>query len=204
MSLCATGMPERGFAPPRAMSASAARAWSTLLFSSTVMNAFSLPFSALIRSRQSFVSSTLEIFFCASAEESSLREAFSMNSGFLGLNPLLDHLGNEIEPCLLLRRYRQEQLALVGFRDFVLAQAQRRRLSVGHGLDSLGVDLLHLPNQLKYIVELGLDSPRLRVADADPGQLGDSVDLFEGQRHEKSLKTEIYFLYYSAIANPLS
>src|SRR5262245_59492924 len=161
MSLCATGMPVRGFAPPRAISASAARACARLFFSSTVMKAFSLPFSAAIRARKSFVSSTLDIFFCASAEESSLREAFTMNSGCSSLNPLLDHLWNEIQPCFPLRRYRQKQVALVLFGHFVGPQAQRGALGVSHGLDPVGIDLLHLANQLKDFVELGLNCLRL-------------------------------------------
>jgi len=49
-----------------------------LFSASTVMKALSEPFSFSTRSRKSRVSSTLEIFLCASAAESSLREAFNM------------------------------------------------------------------------------------------------------------------------------
>jgi len=78
MSLCATGIPVSGFASPFAIRSSAARACARLFSASTVMNALSAPFSLEVRSRKSWVSSALEIFFCASAADSSLREALSM------------------------------------------------------------------------------------------------------------------------------
>src|SRR5882762_8239007 len=115
MSLCATGMPVRGCAAPLAIRPSAARAWPPLLSSSTVMKAFSLPFSALMRPRKSFVSSTLEIFFGASPEAISLRDACSMGSGTRARVPLYHHLGNKLQTRLHVGRRREleKETALV-------------------------------------------------------------------------------------------
>jgi len=63
---------------------------------------------------------------------------------------------------------------------------------VRHRRDALGVDLLHSPDQLEDVVELGLNRGGLRVADADAGQFRDAAHLFQGQRHENRLKTEIF------------
>ena len=75
MSLCATGMPVSGPASPAfplpARRSSATRACARLTSSSTVMKAFSLPLSPLIRSRKRRVSSTDEIFLAARAADSS-------------------------------------------------------------------------------------------------------------------------------------
>src|SRR5580765_4697901 len=204
MSLWATGIPVSGCPAPLAMSASAARACARLLSESMVMKAFSFPFSASMRARKAFVSSTLENFLCASPAASSLSEASSMDPGAPTRIPLLDHLGNEIEPPLHLRRNRLKAIALVALGHRVVAQAQREPLGVRHRGYAFGVDGLHRADQLENLVELALDGARFGVINADPGQLGDCSDLFGGQGHEKSLKTEIYLLYYNAIANPLS
>src|SRR5439155_5243267 len=103
-----------------------------------------------------------------------------------------------------LRRDRLELFPLVPLGDFVLTQTQRRSMSMRHRLGTLGVDLLHPPDQLEDVVQLGLNGPGFRVAHADSGQLGDAADFVYGQRHEKSLKTDNYFLYYSATESPLS
>src|SRR6266581_1528208 len=57
-----------------------------------------------------------------------------------------------------------------------------------HRLDTLGVDLLHPPDQLEDAVQLSLDGLRLGVADADSGQFRDAADFFQGQRHKNRLK----------------
>ena len=64
MSLCAIGMPVSGPASPaRDALVRAARAAPGARASSTVMKAFSSPFSRAMRSRNCCVSSTLETFF---------------------------------------------------------------------------------------------------------------------------------------------
>src|SRR5258708_34079491 len=180
ISLCATGIPARGCAPPLAMRPSAVRGCARLLCASTVMNALSAGFSFSIRFRKSRVSSTLEIFFCASAVASSLSEAFNTRHPppFTPspIQALLDDVRNEIQPRSDLLLHRRELSPLVPLGDFVLAQTQRRSMSMRHRLDTLGVDLLHPPDQLEDVVQLGLDGPRFRVADADSGQLGDAAD----------------------------
>src|SRR5882672_4309475 len=122
MSLWATGIPVSGCPAPFAMSASAARACARLFSESMVMKAFSFPFSASMRARKALVSSALENFLCASPAASSLSEAFSMDPGAPTRIPLLDHLGNEIEPPLHLRRNRLETLALVALGHRVVSQ----------------------------------------------------------------------------------
>src|SRR5712692_6086969 len=206
ISLCATGIPASGCAPPFAMRSSAVCACARLFCASTVMNALSAGLSFSIRFRKSFVSSTLEIFFCASAAASSLSEAFSTRHP-PRLHPsqaLLNDFRNEIQTRFDLRRHRLELLPLVPLGHFILAQTQRRSMSVRHRLDTLGVDLLHSPDQFEDVVQLALDGPGFRVADADSGQLRYAADFVYGQRHEKSLRAEIYLLYYSAFENPLS
>src|SRR6266849_10808935 len=120
------------------------------------------------------------------------------------LRPLFDHLRNQIESLLARRREGRELVPLVRFGHGVFAQAQFEVLPVRHRLDPLGVDLLHSPDQLEDVVELGLNRRSLRVADADPGQFREAAHLFQGQGHEKSLKAKNYLLYYSATENPLS
>ena len=57
-----------------------------------------------------------------------------------------------------------EQLALVGFGHPIVAQTQSHPLRMRHRLDTVGIDLLHLPDELEYVVEFGLDrsEPRRR------------------------------------------
>jgi hypothetical protein len=45
-----------------------------------------------------------------------------------------------------------------------------------HRFDAVGVDLLHSPDQLEDIVQLDLNGPGFRFADADSGQFRDAAD----------------------------
>src|SRR6266581_3244411 len=122
------------------------------------------------------------------ATKMSLSEAFSMNSGSspevlaadlaARPDPLLDHLGNQIESLLHLRCNRLEALPLVAFGDLVFPQAQGRSLGMRHRSYALGVDLLHPSDQLEDVVEIGQDGLRFLLAYAYPSERGDLQNLF--------------------------
>src|SRR5258706_11381694 len=143
MSLWAIGMPVSGVAFPLERSSSALLAAARAPASSTLMKALSSSWRAM-RSRQARVSSTEEIFFAASAAESSRSVA---------LSKLLDDLGNQIQAVFDRGRDGLIKLARVAAADFVRPQPLSHVDGVGHRLAAGGVDRAPLVDQAKDAVQ---------------------------------------------------
>src|SRR3990172_332265 len=180
MSLCASGIPASGPPSPLARRASARRASARLRASSTVMKAFSSPFSPAIRSRNIRVSSTEETFPAARAAESSAT---------LALCRLLNDLRHQVKAPFDRRGDRLEELALVRFRDGVrpqpLRHARFRVQRMGHRLDPGSVHGAHLVDQAEHAVEARQHRLGLLGADRDSGEPREAADLVSGERHGK-------------------
>src|SRR5678815_2102974 len=171
MSLKATGMPVSGPAAPLARSASALFAASSARLSSTVMKAFSPPFSRSIRARNWRVSSTEETFFASRAPASSSRVEFSK---------LLNDFGHEVEVALHCRRDGLIELVLVAFRDFVHAQALADVQGMRHRLDAGDVDRAHLFDEREHAVEALEHLRGFLCRDRDAGQRGNPAHVVVG------------------------
>src|SRR5262249_35011868 len=160
-------MPVSASAPPAARRASACFACASAPASSTVMKAFSAPFSRPMRSRQARVSSTEETFLALRATDSSVSVA---------LSKLLDDLRQEIEVVRHGRGDGLITLVLVGLGDAVLAQplpwGETRLARVRHRLDAGRVDGAHLVDQSEDPVEALEHVAGLFRRDRDSGQPG--------------------------------
>src|SRR3989440_11248977 len=175
MSLCATGMPVSGPPSRFAMRASAARAPARLTFSSTVMKALSSPSRCAMRSKQSRVSSTAEIFLAARAAPSSAR---------LWLSTLLNHFRYQVQGVVDRRRERLVKRVPVGLGDLVRAQSLDQLERMRHWNYAGGIDPAHLVDQAEDTIQARMQRCRLLRPDGDAGKPCDAADLVVGKRHE--------------------
>ena len=165
MSLCATGIPVSGCAvalrDARVGRARLREALSRVDGDEGVQLAVQ---RLDARRGRACVSSTLETSL-REPQRQLLERGVQHGSGF-GPNPAYSiTFGNEVEARLDLRRDRLEDARAGRFRSpRPRASAAATSCACDIGLDALGVDRLHLPDQLEDVVELGLDraQPRRR------------------------------------------
>src|SRR3989344_566006 len=186
MSFWARGTPVSAVPSPFAIRASAALACASERSGSTVMKALRSR-CRFIRSRNSRVSSTLEISLRLRARASSA--TVLSNMGFLTgrARKLLYYLGDQVQPGLDRRGDFLEFLALVGLGDRVLAQPQAGLVGMGHGRHGRGIHGVHLLDQSEDAGQRAGVGVRLRFGDVQARQMRYSAYLFTVQGHAISL-----------------
>jgi rod shape-determining protein MreB len=98
---------------------------------------------------------------------------------------LFDDLRNEVQAVFDLRCDGLKNLALIGFRDHILAQLLRQILSVRHGLYAAGIDRLHFGNQLENSRQLRARRFDFRLGHRQTRQTGDFPYILGSERHSK-------------------
>ncbi len=80
---------------------------------------------------------------------------------------------DEIQAAFDLRGDSLESLALIGFRDHVLAQTLGQFLGVGHGFDSAGIDCLHFRDEFEDARQLRARCRDFGIVHRQSRQTGD-------------------------------
>src|SRR5262249_33449986 len=179
-------MPASGPTLPAAMRTSAMRAPSSALSPSTVRNALSLGLSASMRESVVRVSSTLDTRFSTSERESSDKDAAATTIS-------LDDLGHQVQPVVNRRCALLIERVAVGLAHAVLAQRRGDLLRMRHRHDTRRVHRAHLVDEVEDSVELALHVLRLGRRDLDAGEVGDALDVLDGESHARALRQSATF-----------
>ncbi len=102
------------------------------------------------------------------------------------LQASFNHLWDEVQAIFDLRSDSLKSLALIDFRDHILAQSLRQFLGVGHRFYTAGIDRLHLLDQLEDARQLGARGFDFGPVHGQTGQTGDFLYILCSKRHSKS------------------
>src|SRR5574344_482703 len=204
-SLWPIGTPAKGPAVPAATAASWARAWARVTSSSMARKAPSAC-CALARCRKCWAASTAETCWLRMRAASSATPSWCRSGVLMGVlwgksagaqtgaqtraavaMGLFNHLGHQEQALFGRRCIAQVGLALVGFADHILLQAQLDVLNdrdrMRQRFHARGIDGLHLLDHAKKVVQLGEHARAVLGAQFHACQVGGADDVLGGKCH---------------------